>query len=327
MCLRTSEPTNARRDATRRAGKGGLPPRIVTTNLDRDLAAALEAAIARATGSAYTLEHAAPAAGGCIHASWILSSATTRFFAKVNEARFADSFTAEADGLAALGAAGMRVPRPIAQDVAGTHAFLVLEYLPLVAGTRQSYRKLGQALAHLHTSSGDRFGWHRHNYIGVTPQRNTRHDSWTDFWRHERLATQLALAQTNGYGGRIQSLGERLLAAVPQLLAGHAPQPSLLHGDLWSGNVGFLADGTPVIFDPAVYYGDAEADLAMTELFGGFPASFYEGYRALRPTDAGYAVRRGLYNLYHVLNHLNLFGAGYRAQAERTMEQLLAQSG
>ncbi len=115
-----------------------------------------------------------------------------------------------------------------------------------------------------------------------------------------------------------------MIEAVPQLLAGHSPAPSLLHGDLWSGNAGFLGDGTPVVFDPAVYCGDAEADLAMTELFGGFPPSFYEGYREVRPIAAGYRGRRVLYNLYHVLNHLNLFGEGYRLQAERMMARVLS---
>ena len=112
---------------------------------------------------------------------------------------------------------------------------------------------------------------------------------------------------------------------LPAFFPGHEPLPSLLHGDLWSGNAAALAGGEPVIFDPAIYYGDREADLAMTELFGGFPPAFYEAYGAEYPLDAGYATRRQLYNLYHVLNHLNLFGGGYRVQAERMIAQLLAQ--
>jgi len=295
--------------------------------VDRRLAAALEAAITRATGSAFAIDHAAPAAGGCIHASWVLSSGAARYFAKTNDARFADSFAAEADGLAALGAAGVCVPQVVEHGISGTAAYLILEYLSLRDGASPDYRELGRMLARLHTRCGTRFGWDRDNYIGPTAQRNTSHEAWAEFWRRERLAPQLELAATNGYVGRIQSLGERLRDAVAPLLADHAPHPSLLHGDLWRGNAGFLADGTPVIFDPAVYYGDSEADLAMTELFGGFPADFYAGYRELRPIDEGYAMRRVLYNLYHVLNHLNLFGEGYRAQAERMMAQLLAQSG
>ena len=154
--------------------------------------------------------------------------------------------------------------------------------------------------------------------------RTRSHASWPEFWQRERLAPQLALAARNGHGDAVGALGERVIEAVPTLLAGHEPAPSLLHGDLWSGNAGFLENGTPVVFDPAVYYGDAEVDLAMTELFAGFPESFYEGYREVRPIGEGYRLRRVLYNLYHVLNHLNLFGDGYLAQAERMMARLLA---
>ena len=117
-----------------------------------------------------------------------------------------------------------------------------------------------------------------------------------------------------------------MLEALPRLLRGHAPAPSLLHGDLWAGNAAFLAGGTPVIFDPAVYYGDRETDLAMTELFGGFPEDFYAAYRAHAPLDSDYRARKTLYNLYHVLNHANLFGGGYAAQAENMMGVLLAEA-
>jgi protein-ribulosamine 3-kinase len=285
---------------------------------------ALETAIGRATGAPFAIRRATAASGGCIHSSWVLESDTTRYFAKTNDARLAATFAAEADGLAALVSAGLRVPRPIAQGEADGAAFLVLEHLALARGTDLALRELGRGLARLHAHHGVEFGWHRDNFIGLTPQSNARHDSWGEFWQHERLGPQLALAARNGYRGELESLGRGVIDAVPQLLAGHTPAPSLLHGDLWSGNAGFLADGTPVVFDPAVYYGDAEADVAMTELFAGFPASFYEGYREVRPIGEGYRLRRVLYNLYHVLNHLNLFGDGYRSQAERMMEQLLA---
>jgi fructosamine-3-kinase len=127
--------------------------------------------------------------------------------------------------------------------------------------------------------------------------------------------------------GRLQPLGDALLAALPRLFAGYAPAAALVHGDLWSGNAAFLADGSPVVFDPAAYYGDREVDLAMTELFGGFPAAFHTAYREAAPLADGYEMRRTLYNLYHVLNHANLFGGGYAAQAERMMERLLAETG
>jgi len=134
----------------------------------------------------------------------------------------------------------------------------------------------------------------------------------------------LNLAARNGYGGSLQRLGENLMDALPAFFTGYSPLPSLLHGDLWSGNHAYLQDGTPTIFDPAIYYGDRECDLAMTELFGGYPADFYAAYRAAYPLHAGSTVRKELYNLYHILNHANLFGGGYASQAERMMQRLLA---
>ena len=267
---------------------------------------------------------ATPVGGGCIHEAVALEGPDdARYFAKLNEARFAASFAAEADGLLALGAAGMRVPRPIVQGTAEGRAFLVLEFLALGEGSDAAHRELGRRLARQHGHRGPHFGWARDNFIGLTPQANPPSASWIEFWQTQRLAPQLALARAKGYDGRLQSLGGQTVDAVPILLAAHEATPALLHGDLWTGNAAFLPNGTPVVFDPAVYYGDPEADLAMTELFGGFPESFYEGYREVRPIADGYRMRRVLYNLYHVLNHLNLFGAGYRAQAERMMERLL----
>ncbi len=164
---------------------------------------------------------------------------------------------------------------------------------------------LGRMLATLHRQSGPRFGWHRDNWIGRSPQANAWADDWNEFWWTRRLEPQLRRAG---------------LAAdfLRNALRDHRPAPSLLHGDLWSGNAGFIDEG-PVLFDPAVYYGDREADLAMTELFGGFAPDFYAAYKAAFPLDAGYEQRKPLYNLYHLLNHLNLFGGGYRAQVEATL--------
>src|SRR5262249_29793225 len=157
---------------------------------------------------------------------------------------------------------------------------------------------------------------HRVNTIGMTPQINEADSDWIRFFRERRLRYQLDLAVGNGYGGDLQKQGAQLLERMHGLFAGHRPQPSLLHGDLWGGNWGATADGTPVIFDPAVYFGDREADIAMTRLFGGFDTSFYGAYESAWPLEAGWQARTTLYNLYHVLNHLNLFGAGYLSQAE-----------
>jgi fructosamine-3-kinase len=264
--------------------------------------------------------------GSSLNATWRLDLAGDRYFVKVNAASRLAMLEAEADGLRALGATGaVRVPAPVALGAAGQAAFLVLEWLDLAHGGRDA--ALGRALAVLHRTTAPRHGWHRDNTIGTTPQANAYCDDWAAFFRDRRLAPQLALASRNGRGGALRRDGERLLAVVPALLRGHVPVPSLLHGDLWSGNAARLATGEPVVFDPAVYFGDREADLAMTELFGGFGADFHAAYREAWPLAAGYPLRRTLYNLYHVLNHANLFGGGYGADAEAMIGRLLAEAG
>jgi protein-ribulosamine 3-kinase len=215
----------------------------------------------------------------------------------------------------------IRVPRAITHGNAGDQSYLVLEHLEL--GSRGDAKRLGEQLAALHRCAGKRFGFSEGNFIGTTPQPNAWADNWIDFWREQRLGFQLKLAAQNGYGGQLQRLGEKLMDALPAFFANYTPRPSLLHGDLWSGNHAFLVDGTPTIFDPAVYYGDRECDLAMTELFGGYSGDFYTAYRAAYPLDAGYDTRKELYNLYHILNHANLFGGGYARQAEQMIKRLI----
>jgi protein-ribulosamine 3-kinase len=248
---------------------------------------------------------AQPVSGGCIHRCYRATLAGRTVFLKTNDARFADAFAAEADGLTALRKAGCTAPEPLAH---GT-AYLLMEFVEFKP--RGDFAALGRMLAALHGSHGEAFGWRRDNYIGATPQKNDRCSNWAQFWREKRLEPQLALARSKGFALEVPD--------VSRLLEGHHPAPSLLHGDLWSGNAAFLASGAPVLFDPAVYYGDREADLAMTELFGGFPPEFYSAYGAL---PAGYEVRKHLYNLYHLLNHLNLFGGGYLAQVKTTLRLL-----
>jgi fructosamine-3-kinase len=232
-------------------------------------------------------------------------------FLKTNTAAFADAFAAEADGLAALAASGLPVPSPIRHGGEGATAFLLLELLELRSSGDSA--ALGRSLAALHARPGAQFGWTRDNFIGATPQANAWHENWAEFFRRRRIEPQLALAHSNGFDLEPPN--------VEAILAGHDPQPALLHGDLWSGNVGFV-DAGPVFFDPAVYYGDREADLAMTELFGGFPKAFYAAYEAALPLRTGYETRKHLYNLYHLLNHLNLFGGGYLAQVRATLRLL-----
>lgn len=281
-------------------------------------------AISQATQHPFQLHTATPAGGGDINECFRLDGNDgARYFLKLNDASLRTLFTAEASGLAALAASTtIRVPHAVVHGHAGQRSFLVLEYLPL--GGRGNPQQLGEQLAALHRNTAARFGFVQDNFIGTTHQPNGWKHDWIAFWREQRLGHQLQLARHNQLGDPLQALGNRLMDALPGFFDGYTPQPSLLHGDLWSGNHGFLLDGTPVIFDPAAYYGDRECDLAMTELFGGYAPAFYAAYRNAWPLDAGYTVRRDLYNLYHILNHANLFGGGYVRQAETLMRKLLS---
>ena len=248
------------------------------------------------------------------------------YFAKVVEAGGAERLAAEVDGLAALRAAGaIRVPEAIEQGGDEECAWLLLERLELAGLRDRSAARLGEALAAQHRLPQEKFGWACDNFIGATPQANGWSDDWLAFWRERRLHPQLRLAASNRYPSRMIDRGERLLADCEPLLARHRPAKSLLHGDLWGGNASALADGTPVVFDPSVYVGDREADLAMTELFGGFPRDFAGAYRAAWPLADGYSLRRDFYNLYHILNHANLFAGGYVRQSEQAIERLLSE--
>ncbi|HEY7657812.1 MAG TPA: fructosamine kinase family protein [Burkholderiales bacterium] len=286
----------------------------------------IERSIGAASGTPFAVASRTAIGGGCINECYLLRGADRAYFAKVNAPSRADMFAAEAAGLAEIARSRtVRVPQPLCHGANAHASWLVLEYLELTPGDDRSMGKLGRDLARMHRVTGKQFGWRRDNTIGATPQINTEAGDWIAFWRERRLGFQLRLAQSRGHGGRLIAAGERLLEALPSFFRGHSLLPSLLHGDLWSGNAGRTADGEPVIYDPAVYFGDREADLAMTELFGGFPPSFQGAYRSEFPLDPGYETRKHLYNLYHVLNHLNLFGGGYGAQAERMIGQLLAQ--
>lgn len=286
---------------------------------------AIVAKVGEATGERFILSRARAMSGGCINNATVLEGGRRRYLVKHNDRTRLDMFVAEAEGLGALLAAGaVRVPAPVCWGASAEMAFLVLEYLDLSAPRAASQAKLGRQLARLHRVTQPRFGWHRDNTIGSTPQLNGYTAHWPEFFRDRRLGVQLDLAARNGYA-HLAARGERLLASLDLLLRGHAVAASLLHGDLWSGNVAETVAGEPVIFDPAVYFGDREADLAMTQLFGGFADAFYRAYVQEWPLAPGYETRRTLYNLYHVLNHLNLFGRSYLAQAERMLDQLLAE--
>jgi protein-ribulosamine 3-kinase len=266
-------------------------------------------------------------AGGSINACYRWLGAGGAMFVKVAANTAHAAFEAEACGLAELGKArALRVPRVLACGRTDDAAFLALEWIETRRADGGCARRLGEGLAALHAVTAPRFGFARDNTIGRTPQLNDWTSDWVEFFRERRLRPQLALAAHSGWADVLGGRAERLLAAVPALLGGHAPAASLLHGDLWGGNWLAGSGGEPVIFDPAVYYGDRETDIAMTRLFGGFAVAFYRAYEALAPLAAGAHLRGELYNLYHVLNHANLFGGGYPAQACDIIDRLLAQA-
>jgi len=284
------------------------------------------AGISGAVGARFEAVSRSAIGGGCINQCYRLAGRDRSYFVKVNASDRRAMFEAEATALAEIAAtATVRVPAPICWGANRDASWLVLEYIELAQTKSGSMSELGVALAALHRVTQSEFGWIADNTIGSTPQLNTRGGDWIEFWRKRRLGYQLALAAKNGAPSSLLAKGERLARDFAPLLAGCAVKPALLHGDLWGGNAGFDASGSPVVFDPAVYYGHHEADLAMTELFGGFDAEFYAAYRAGSPLDPGYRVRKDLYNLYHVLNHYNLFGGGYARQAEAMVDRLLAE--
>ncbi len=297
--------------------------------LDADLDAALRALLGADGDAVAALDSVSEVGGGSISRTLVVRSGQRRWFVKLNDAHLAAMFAAEADGLAALAACpALRVPGVCGHGLCGRQAFLVLEHLPLAPLRGQAPgAAAGQALAALHRITGSQYGWPHDNFIGSSPQYNAVQPTWPLFFARQRLLPQLAMARRHGQPARLIAGGERLVDALPALFVDHQPQASLLHGDLWSGNAALDEKDRLALFDPAVYWGDRETDLAMSELFGGFPDSFHAAYRDAWPLADGSAQRRLLYQLYHVLNHLNLFGGGYLQQAERMIGRLLADIG
>jgi fructosamine-3-kinase len=281
-----------------------------------------------------------PVGGGCIHSAWCLHLADgTRLFAKTNQASASPLLDAEAEGLEALALAagedGPALPVPLARGVVGPSAVLVLSWLDLGPGRPAAgpipWRRLGAALARLHRRSlccrchgadrpGAAFGWPTDNYIGSGPQPNGWDGDWGRFFVERRLAPQLERLARAGAALRG---AEALMEQAAGWLDGHGAEPCLVHGDLWSGNAAITAAGEGAVFDPAVHRGDREVDLAMARLFGGFPAAFFEGYEREWPLPGDHSRRVDLYNLYHLLNHANLFGGAYRGRCQATIQELL----
>ena len=286
----------------------------------------ISAQISAATHTSFQVKESRSIGGGCINQAYRISDGSQHFFVKLNASGSLDMFAAESAGLEEIRqSAAIRVPQPICYGCNDEIAWLVLEYLNLNQNSRGKSSDLGEQLAAMHRVTSPQYGWYRDNTIGQTPQINSQSSNWIAFWRTQRLEYQFKLAQRNGFAGKLQNLGEQLLSDLDKFFPNVSPSPSLLHGDLWGGNYAYDDKGNPVLFDPAVYYGDRETDIAMTELFGGFPADFYSAYRYNYPLDSGYNIRKQVYNLYHILNHLNLFGGSYRHQAEHTINTLLAE--
>lgn len=290
---------------------------------NRDLLESIRCGLSAALGSIAELTWVRDLPGGDINRAALIRAGGTDWFLKYHQAAPGGMFAAEAQALTEISESGcIRVPSPIAYGRHDNISWLVLEYLELTSNGPASL--LGEQLAALHGVTSKQHGWSRDNYIGSTPQYNTCCTDWSQFWRDYRLKPQLEMAKSAGYDGQLLHKGGQLLENMDQLLDGHQPAASLLHGDLWAGNKAYLPGGQAVIFDPATYHGDRETDIAMTELFGGFDAEFYASYQANLPLSDGYRLRRDLYNLYHILNHLNLFGAAYLSRAENMISALLA---
>lgn len=261
-------------------------------------------------------EHASAVAGGDIHSAFRTQCQFGPVFIKLAQDELAAALAAEADGLAALAEASvLRVPNLVAFGASADTTYLVLEWLDFESKSSIANRRLGEHLAALHRRSAEGFGWRCDNVIGRTPQLNPVITGWPEFFATARLEPQLRRAETSGAGARMIASVSAVIDRLHRLLD-HEPQPSLIHGDLWGGNWGVIDDDEPVVFDPAVHYADRECDLAMTHLFGGFDSGFYDAYGSTWALPEGWERRLPIYQLYHVLNHFNLFGGGYEQQAE-----------
>lgn len=289
----------------------------------------IEQDIRRSDGNHFSIVSYTPMGGG-INDVYRVQGASRQYFVKLNRADRAPMFAAEAAALNELAMVNsLRVPTPLCSGIAAGRAYLVMEFIELQPLDSEAMVSLGEGLAELHGITRTRYGWERDNSIGSTWQRNATTGTWVEFWRENRLGYQLELAGASGNQTLSHDLaksGDQLLTRLDTLLAEHQPEASLLHGDLWGGNVAMDSQGRPVLFDPALYYGDRETDLAMTELFGGFSPLFFEAYSGAWPLPDGYrSRRRELYQLYHLLNHFNLFGGHYGEESLRLIRRILSQ--
>jgi fructosamine-3-kinase len=272
-----------------------------------------------------SIDSVATVGGGCIANACRLETDASPFFLKYGDESVARTFPGEAAGLEALGEAESPLEVPSVLETAPPEGdrpgFLVMEWINAGRKGRRFWEQFGEGLAKLHRHTEEEYGFDQDNFIGRTPQQNEWMDNWPTFFRAQRLEPQVELAREQGrWRAEWNESLEALYRRLPEILPG-APEPSVLHGDLWKGNFMVTAVGDPAIIDPATYYGHREADLAMTVLFGGFQDRFYEAYRSAWALEPGYETRQEIYNLYHVINHLNLFGAGYANSVASTLRQ------
>ncbi|AHM59857.1 Fructosamine/Ketosamine-3-kinase [Flammeovirgaceae bacterium 311] len=281
----------------------------------------LEQALFIATGQELQLLDMQMKGGGCINQTIYLKTSGGEFFIKWNDTAEAEMFEAEAKGLALLREAkALPVPEVIGLGVVEGRYFLLLEYLDSRPHRKDYWQRLGQGLAQLHSCSADTYGLSHNNYIGRLPQNNEPLTDWLEFFIKRRLEPQLGLAYYNQQVDKaFLEQFRRLYPRLQELL--QTEPPALLHGDLWSGNVMAGPEGAAWIIDPAVYYGHREAELAFTKLFGGFDAAFYSAYQEAKPMEKGYQERFDIYNLYPLLVHVNLFGAGYLSGVQQTLRR------
>lgn len=272
-----------------------------------------------------TIESVATVGGGCIANACRLETDAAPFFLKYGDEAVARTFPGEAAGLKALGEADSPLTVPTVLDTAPPSddrpGFLVMEWINAGREGRRFWERFGEGLAALHRHTASEYGFDQDNFIGRLPQQNEWMDRWPSFFREQRLAPQVAMARDRdrwrtAWNRPLEALYRRLPEMLPA-----TPPSSVLHGDLWKGNYMVTATGDPALIDPATYYGHREADLAMTELFGGYEDTFYDAYRSAWELEPGYETRRDVYNLYHLINHLNLFGGGYAGSVDQTLRQ------
>lgn len=285
----------------------------------------VELAISKHNQQAFRIEQKQMLSGGDISQAYCISQGEKQYFVKVNEAAFIENFNCEATSLASIThTQTIHVPKVIEAGNSKAHAYLILDYIPFnESPADDSWHQAGVELAKMHqVSSQPMFGYGDNNFIGHTPQYNRWNNNWASFFAEQRIGYQLELlAEKQIKIGDIDDI----VALIHNLLKPRKVQASLLHGDLWRGNIGFDTQQA-YIFDPACYYGDYEADLAMTELFGSYPQAFYTGYHSITPQESGYLKRQLIYNFYHILNHANLFSGHYIAQAKQILTQLNCQT-